>query len=103
VSTPLLAERLASSGASYITLHARTVSARRRRHGAADLSWVKTVRDAVDARVPVVSNGNVRRFEDIERNKRETGADGVMVGETLLGNPWSASAFLLRARSLLTS
>ncbi|EIN08317.1 FMN-linked oxidoreductase [Punctularia strigosozonata HHB-11173 SS5] len=85
--TPVLAERLATSGASWITLHARTVSARRRRHGAADLSWVKAVREAVDPRVPVISNGNVRTFEDMGRNKAETGADGLMVGETLLGNP----------------
>lgn len=86
--TPALAGRLAASGASWITLHARTVSARRRRHGAADLSWVKAVREAVDPRVPVISNGNVRTFEDIAKNMAETGADGVMVGETLLGNPW---------------
>ena len=38
--------------------------------------------------VPVVSNGNVRMWEDVQENRRTTGADGVMVGETLLGNPW---------------
>jgi len=37
--------------------------------------------------VPVVSNGNVRCYEDIVNNLGTTGADGVMVGETLLGNP----------------
>ena len=37
--------------------------------------------------IPVVSNGNVRTWEDIVLNRRETGADGVMVGETLLANP----------------
>ena len=34
--------------------------------------------------VPVVSNGNVRTWEDVCENKRTTSTDGVMVGETLL-------------------
>lgn len=42
--------------------------------------------------IPVVSNGNVRTWEDIALNRRETGADGVMVGETLLANPWFVRA-----------
>jgi tRNA-dihydrouridine synthase 1 len=79
------ASRLEACGASWITLHARTVSARRRRHGAADLAEVKRLKD--NLRVPVISNGNVRVWEDLEKNKLFTGADGVMVGETLLGNP----------------
>jgi tRNA-dihydrouridine synthase 1 len=36
----------------------------------------------------VISNGNVRVWSDLEENKRFTGADGLMVGESLLGNPW---------------
>ena len=35
-----------------------------------------------------MSNGNVRTWEDVCENRRTTGADGVMVGETLLANPW---------------
>ena len=38
--------------------------------------------------VPVVSNGNVRTYEDVVKNQEFTRADGIMVGETLLGNPW---------------
>ncbi|KIM46663.1 hypothetical protein M413DRAFT_260562 [Hebeloma cylindrosporum] len=81
-----LALRLEAAGASWITLHARTVSAKRRRQGAADLAQVKLLKDSL--RVPVISNGNVRRYSDLAENLRFTGADGVMVGETLLGNPW---------------
>ncbi|KAJ7038007.1 FMN-linked oxidoreductase [Mycena alexandri] len=80
-----LGQRLEGCGASWLTLHARTVSARRRRHGAADLSQVKRLKD--NLRVPVVSNGNVRVWDDLAENLRYTGADGLMVGETLLGNP----------------
>jgi tRNA-dihydrouridine synthase 1 len=38
--------------------------------------------------VPIVSNGNVRTYADIEANLEYTGANGVMVGEALLSNPW---------------
>ncbi|KAL1940389.1 hypothetical protein VTO73DRAFT_8961 [Trametes versicolor] len=84
-STPELAARLETAGASWLTLHARHVSSRRRRQGAADLSQVRILKERV--RIPVVSNGNVRTWEDVQRNREDTGADGVMVGETLLANP----------------
>ncbi|KAH9932977.1 uncharacterized protein B0H18DRAFT_952126 [Fomitopsis serialis] len=72
-ATMHLAQRLEHAGASWIALHARTYL-----RGGAD-------REALS--VPVVSNGNVRTWEDVEKNRAYTGADGVMVGETLLGNP----------------
>ena len=94
--TPLLAVLLARAGASVVTLHARHVSSRHRRKGAAELKWVQAVKSAILEEsgledVIVLSNGNVRTHGDCEKNLRETGADGVMVGEALLGNPrWVA-------------
>ncbi|KAL6302680.1 FMN-linked oxidoreductase [Sparassis latifolia] len=79
------AQRLEGAGASWVTLHARHVSARRRRQGAADLEQVKKLKEGLT--IPVVSNGNVRIWEDVETNRAYTGADGIMVGETLLANP----------------
>ncbi|KIJ61601.1 hypothetical protein HYDPIDRAFT_176966 [Hydnomerulius pinastri MD-312] len=80
-----LGRLLEHAGASWVTLHARHVSAKRRRQGAADLDAVQELKDALT--VPVVSNGNVRTFSDIHDNMAYTRADGAMVGETLLGNP----------------
>ncbi|KAG0696121.1 FMN-linked oxidoreductase [Suillus ampliporus] len=84
-STVEFSALLEHAGASWVTLHARHVSAKRRRQGAADLDVVRALKTAL--KVPVVSNGNVRTWEDVQRNKDETQADGIMVGETLLGNP----------------
>ena len=83
------AKRLALAGSSWVTLHARFgASTQKRRHGPANLSQVKLLKEGVQ--VPVISNGNVRTYEDVVRNLEFTRADGVMVGETLLGNPWYA-------------
>ncbi|EIW78459.1 FMN-linked oxidoreductase [Coniophora puteana RWD-64-598 SS2] len=76
---------LEASGTSWVTLHARHVSARRRRQGVADLQVVKELKDSL--RIPVISNGNVRTWNDLQDNRTYTSADGCMVGETLLGNP----------------
>ncbi|KDQ10192.1 hypothetical protein BOTBODRAFT_640610 [Botryobasidium botryosum FD-172 SS1] len=89
--TPELAVRLARAGASVVTLHARHVAARRRRKGPAELHWVGEVKRELTknglGHVKVLSNGNVRTLGDCEANLRMTGADGVMVGEAILGNP----------------
>ncbi|KAJ8516764.1 hypothetical protein ONZ45_g5978 [Pleurotus djamor] len=84
-STSQLAQKLEGCGASWITLHARTVSARRRRHGPANLEYVKALKEVLN--VPVVSNGNVREWSHLASNREFTGADGLMVGESLLANP----------------
>ncbi|KAI9567443.1 FMN-linked oxidoreductase [Boletus coccyginus] len=83
--TTEFARLLEHAGASWVTLHARHVSAKRRRQGAADLDAIRELKQALT--IPVISNGNVRTFSDVEQNASYTGADGVMVGETLLGNP----------------
>jgi tRNA-dihydrouridine synthase 1 len=84
--TPELAVRLARAGASVIALHARHVSARRRRHGPAELQWVTAIREALDNEdlrtTSVISNGNVRTLTDCTANLQTTGAAGVMVRAT---------------------
>ncbi|SNX81448.1 related to tRNA dihydrouridine synthase [Melanopsichium pennsylvanicum] len=97
--TPDLAVMLARAGSSLVTLHPRFASSVRRRKGLADLDMVVRVKDALHRegllRCPdqpsgdtaVVSNGNVRCWDDIPSNLQMTGASGVMVGETLLENP----------------
>lgn len=95
--TPMLAMRLAQAGASVVTLHARHVAPNRRRAHAAQLAYVAAVRHALDGaglhatcaggHCRVLSNGNVRSYDDVLRNLHDTRADGVMVGEPLLLQP----------------
>lgn len=97
--TSQLAVALARAGSSLVTVHPRFASSVRRRKGLADLNQVIQVREALQAEgllrsteqprgdTAVVSNGNVRCWEDIGANRSATGASGVMVGETLLENP----------------
>ena len=94
-----LAKRLALAGSSWITLHARFgASTRKRRHGPADLGQVKLLKEGLQ--VPVISNGNVRTHGDVVQNLEFTCADGVMVGETLLGNPWYAPGLVPTSKRL---
>lgn len=36
----------------------------------------------------IIGNGDVKNLEDAENKVRETGADGVMLGRAIFGNPW---------------
>ncbi|SPO20698.1 related to tRNA dihydrouridine synthase [Ustilago trichophora] len=97
--TPQLAVELARAGSSLVTLHPRFASSVRRRKGLADLDMVIQVNEALQAEgllrsadqpsgdTAVVSNGNVRCWDEVVTNVASTGASGVMVGETLLENP----------------
>ncbi|KAI6168346.1 FMN-linked oxidoreductase [Pisolithus thermaeus] len=84
-ATATFGQLLEHVGASWVTLHARHVSAKRRRQGAADLDAVRALKETLS--IPVISNGNVRTFDDVRVNLEYTRADGAMVGEALLGNP----------------
>ena len=68
-----------------ITVHGRYPSETRRRHGPANLDAIKRIRESVS--IPVVSNGNIRCQEDIQKNLAFTGAKGIMTAEAILRNP----------------
>ena len=72
------------NGASMIAVHGRTKD--QGYSGTADWDAIAEIKNAV--RIPVLGNGDVRRFQDIERMKKHTGCDAVLIGRAAVGNPW---------------
>jgi tRNA-dihydrouridine synthase len=77
-------EGLVEGGASWLTLHPRRGSQKRR--GEADWSQIRWLREQID--LPVIGNGDVQTVEDVERMLDDTGCDMVMVGRALTARPW---------------
>lgn len=46
------------------------------------------IRDRVSPSTLIVGNGDVESIEDARRKANETGADGIMLGRAIFGNPW---------------
>ena len=79
-----VAKIIEKSGASAITLHARTRS--QGYSGKSDWSLIKKVKESVN--IPVIGNGDVTSPEQVKKMLDETGCDAVMIGRGVLGNPW---------------
>ena len=70
-----------------ITLHARTV--RELSNTAAHWDAIaRAVRQACGSGVPIIGNGDVRDPAHGRLLAAQTGADGVMLGRAIFGNPW---------------
>ncbi len=79
-----VAKVIEESGASAITIHARTRSEGYSGH--ARWEYIKMVKEAVS--IPVIGNGDVTNAYEAEKMLKETGCDAVMIGRASLGNPW---------------
>jgi len=72
------------AGAAAIAMHGRT--RKQMYQGQADWDVLKRVADALT--IPLMGNGDVRTPQDAERMLTEVGADAVMIGRAVEGNPW---------------
>lgn len=76
------------AGASALAMHGRT---RKQMYtGHADWNILKEVRQVLT--IPFMGNGDVRSPQDAKRMLTEVGADAVMIGRAVLGNPWILKA-----------
>ena len=80
----LIARIVEENGGSLLAIHGRTKE--QRYSGLADWDAIAEVKATV--KIPVIGNGDVKRVEDIERMRRHTGCDAVMIGRGALSNPW---------------
>lgn len=79
-----MAKLAEEAGMDAIAVHGRTRE--QFYSGRADWEIIGKVKEAVS--IPVIANGDVRTLEDLDRIRRETGCDGVMIGRAAQGNPW---------------
>jgi tRNA-dihydrouridine synthase len=72
-----------------ITIHART--RKQMSKVPADWSYIKRaveMRDKMKSDTLICGNGDIKDIKDAREKAEETGADGVMLGRAIFGNPW---------------
>ncbi|MEM9600194.1 MAG: tRNA dihydrouridine synthase DusB [Pseudomonadota bacterium] len=85
LNAPQIASDAVKAGAVAITVHGRTRC--QFYEGQADWSAVRATRDAIS--VPLFVNGDIIDSTSARFAMEQSGADGVMVGRSLIGRPWA--------------
>jgi tRNA-dihydrouridine synthase B len=83
-NAPELVRIAQDCGVQMITVHGRTRA--QFYTGRADWRFIRTVKQAVA--LPVIANGDITTYDDIDRCLEQSGADGVMIGRGAYGRPW---------------
>lgn len=80
---------LLNEGIAALTIHART--RKEMSKVPADWSRIKRVvklRDALGVQTKIIGNGDIADIADGIAKANDTGADGIMIGRAVFGNPW---------------
>ena len=77
-------KRMEDSGAAMVTVHGRTRSMLY--SGIADWDMIRKVKEQLS--IPVIANGDITDGDAAVRCLKRTGADGLMIGRSVFGDPW---------------
>jgi len=76
--------RMEQNGAALVAVHGRTRSMLYT--GVADWDTIHKVKDQLS--IPVIANGDITGGESAVKCLKRTGADGIMIGRSVFGDPW---------------
>jgi tRNA-dihydrouridine synthase B len=84
INAPELAQRAEQAGIKLVTVHGRTRCQFYK--GRADWAAVHAIKAKIA--IPVVVNGDIASFDDVDAALSASGADAVMIGRAAQGRPW---------------
>ena len=82
-----LYEKLVDAGVHMLTIHGRTRHHKGHLTGQADWTAIRQVVEQLGDRIPILANGSMGNWKDIQDCLHETKADGVMCSEAILEYP----------------
>ena len=77
-------KRMEDNGADMVAVHGRTRSMLY--SGVADWDTIRKVKEQLS--IPVIANGDIVGGESAKKCLKWTGADGLMIGRSVFGDPW---------------
>ena len=77
-------KRMEDNGADMVAVHGRTRSMLY--SGVADWDTIRKVKEQLS--IPVIANGDITCGESAKKCLKWTGADGLMIGRSVFGDPW---------------